>query len=191
MERALAAGLVIVLTLVHAGNRRGSGGVQMIFTIIKVGVIVAFCLGAILAVDTPQPVRFIPVEGDGALLTSAAFAVSLIYVSYAYTGWNAATYLSSELEDPQRRLPAILLTGTLVVTLLYVALNFVFLYTAPIDAMRGEVEVGFISASAAFGELGGRLTGSVLAALADFDGQRDDARRTTRPAGHWRRLQCA
>ena len=165
LERALAAGLVIVLTLVHAGNRRGSGGVQMIFTIIKVGVIVAFCLGAVLLVDTPQPVRFLPTEGDGALLTSAAFAVSLIYVSYAYTGWNAATYLSSELEDPQRRLPAILLTGTLVVTLLYVALNFVFLYTAPIDAMRGEVEVGFISANAAFGELGGRLTGIVLALL--------------------------
>ena len=135
LERALAAGLVILLTLVHAGNRRGSGGVQMVFTIIKVGVIVAFCTGTIIAVDIPQPVRFLPAAGDGELLTSAAFAVSLIYVSYAYTGWNAATYLSSELEEPQRRLPAILLTGTLVVTLLYVALNFVFLYAAPMDAM--------------------------------------------------------
>jgi APA family basic amino acid/polyamine antiporter len=165
VERLVAAALVIVLTVVHAGKRRHSGGVQMIFTIIKVGVIVAFCAAALVIADEPQPVRFLPSPGDGALLTSAAFAVSLIYVSYAYTGWNAATYLSSELEDPQRTLPFILLTGTVVVTVLYVGLNYVFLYSAPIDAMRGEVEVGYIAAHAAFGELGGRLTGIVLALL--------------------------
>lgn len=165
LERTLAAGLVVILTIVHGGSRRNSGGVQIIFTILKVGVILLFCLAAVLMVDTPQPVRFLPTSGDGALMTGAAFAVSLIYVSYAYTGWNAATYLSSELENPQRTLPGILLTGTLVVTILYVLLNFVFLYSAPIDSMLGEVEVGFIAAQAAFGELGGRFTGLVLAAL--------------------------
>ena len=165
VEKLLAAGLVIGLTVVHAGSRKQSGGVQVIFTILKVAVILLFCLAAILFVDNGQPVRFMPSPGDGALMTSAAFAVSLIYVSYAYTGWNAATYLSSELENPQRTLPGILLTGTSVVMLLYIALNFVFLYAAPIDAMRGEVEVGYIAATAAFGELGGKFTGLVLALL--------------------------
>lgn len=165
LERALAAGLVVILTIVHGSSRRNSGGIQIIFTILKVAVILVFCLVVVLLVDSPQPVRFLPSAGDGSLMTSAAFAISLIYVSYAYTGWNAATYLSSELEDPQRTLPGILLTGTLVVTVLYVALNFVFLYSAPIDSMRGEVEVGYIAAQAAFGELGGRFTGLVLAAL--------------------------
>lgn len=165
LERTLAAGLVVLLAAVHAGSRRNSGGVQVIFTILKVGVILLFCFAAIVAVDEPQPVRFLPSPGDGALIASGAFAVSLIYVSYAYTGWNAATYLSSELEDPQTTLPGILLTGTLVVTLLYVSLNFVFLYAAPIDAMRGQVEVGYIAAQSAFGSLGGRFTGLVLAAL--------------------------
>jgi len=98
-------------------------------------------------------------------MTSGAFAVALIYVSYAYTGWNAATYLSSELEDPQRTLPVILLSGTLVVMLLYICLNFVFLYVAPMDDMSGQVEVGFIAAEAAFGNLGGRVTGLILALL--------------------------
>jgi APA family basic amino acid/polyamine antiporter len=165
VEKLLAVGLVVLLTAVHAGSRRNSGGIQVIFTILKVGVILLFCLAAVLLVDSPQPVKFLPASGDGALLTSSAFAVSLIYVSYAYTGWNAATYLSSELDDPQRTLPGILLTGTLVVTTLYVALNFVFMYSAPIEAMQGEVEVGFIAASAAFGEVGGRFTGLVLALL--------------------------
>ena len=165
LEKSLAAALVIALTLVHASNRRNSGALQVIFTILKVAIIVVFCSAALFAVDLPQPVTFLPVAGDGALITSGVFAVALIYVSFAYTGWNAATYLSSELENPQRTLPWILMGGTMIVTLLYVALNFTFLYTTPMDAMVGQVEVGFISAEAAFGELGGRFTGLVLAML--------------------------
>ena len=165
LEKTLATVLVIALTLVHASTRRNSGGLQVIFTILKVGVILGFCLAALTIADVPQPIRFLPTAGDEVLLTSGAFAVSLIYVSYAYTGWNAATYLSSELENPQRTLPGILMTGTLVVMLLYLALNFVFLSVAPMEAMIGEVEVGVIAAQSAFGDLGGRFTGLVLALL--------------------------
>lgn len=165
LERGLAAGLVILLTLVHASNRRNSGGLQVVFTILKVAIIVIFCFAAFFAVDSPQSVNFLPVAGDGALLGSGVFAVALIYVSYAYTGWNAATYLSSELENPQRTLPWILMGGTLVVTGLYVALNFTFLNTTPMDAMAGQLEIGFIAAETAFGEVGGRFTGLVLAML--------------------------
>ncbi|MBV56138.1 MAG: amino acid permease [Gammaproteobacteria bacterium] len=165
LEKLLAAGLVIGVTLIHASSRRNSGGLQLIFTILKVGIIVAFCIIALVLIDTPQPVTFMPIVGDGALLTSGTFAVALIYVSFAYTGWNAATYLSSELEQPQRTLPWILMGGTSVVTILYVSLNFVFLYSAPMDAMVGQVEVGYIAAEAAFGDLGGRFTGLVFAML--------------------------
>lgn len=165
LEKILAAALVVILTIVHATNHRNSGGFQLIFTILKVAVIVAFCIAAVVIIDTPQPITFLPVAGDGALLTSGTFAVSLIYVSFAYSGWNAATYLSSELEQPQRTLPWILMGGTLIVTILYVSLNFVFLYSASMDAMAGQVEVGYIAAETAFGELGGRFTGAVFALL--------------------------
>ncbi|MDX1403607.1 MAG: amino acid permease [Woeseiaceae bacterium] len=165
LEKLLACALVVVLMVVHSSNRQSSGGLQVFFTILKIAVIVAFCVLGYLLVDTPQPVTFLPVAGDGALLTSGAFAVSLIYVSYAYTGWNAATYLSSELENPQRTLPIILASGTLIVTVMYVGLNFTFLYVAPMDDMVGQVEVGYIAAEAAFGESGGRFTGLVMATL--------------------------
>ena len=165
LEKSLASGLVILLTLVHASNRRNSGGLQVIFTILKVGIIVIFCVAAFIVTDSPQPIDFLPAAGDGALLTSGVFAVALIYVSYAYTGWNAATYLSSELENPQRTLPWILMGGTLIVTVLYVSLNFTFLHTTPMDSMAGQLEIGFIAAETAFGDLGGRFTGLVLAML--------------------------
>ena len=165
LKKALAAALVIALTVVHSSTRRNSGGLQVIFTVLKVGVIIGFCIAALTFADVTQPIRFLPSAGDGVLLTSGTFAVSLIYVSYAYTGWNAATYLSSELENPQRTLPIILLTGTLVVMLLYLALNFTFLRVAPIDALSGELEIGYIAARFAFGDLGGRFAGLVLALL--------------------------
>ncbi|MBT8103999.1 MAG: amino acid permease, partial [Woeseiaceae bacterium] len=149
LRPALAAGLVIALGLAHASNHRTSGGTQVVFTVLKVVVIVVFCVTALSFVGEPQPISFLPQAGDAGELLSAEFAVALIYVSYAYTGWNAATYLSSELENPRRTLPMILFSGTLVVTLLYLALNYVFLSVAPVDAMRGEVEVGYIAARSA------------------------------------------
>lgn len=165
LKKALAVGLIVILTFVHSGRRRNSGGLQVIFTILKVVAIVAFTIATIVFVDVPQPINFLPVKGDGALMTSGAFAVALIYVSYAYTGWNAATYLSGEVEDPQRTLPIILLSATVVVTVLYIALNYSFLRVAPIDALQGQVEVGAIAAQSAFGEVIGGLTGMLLAIL--------------------------
>jgi APA family basic amino acid/polyamine antiporter len=165
LRPALAAGLVIALGLAHASNHRTSGGTQVVFTVLKVAVIVVFFATALIFVDESQAINFLPATGDAGELFSAEFAVALIYVSYAYTGWNAATYLGSELEDPQRTLPLILFSGTLVVMLMYMALNYVFLSVAPVDAMRGEVEVGYIAARSAFGEIGGKLAGLVLAAL--------------------------
>lgn len=165
IEKMIAVALVVLLTVMHSSSRRQSGGLQSIFTVLKVAVIVIFCLAALWFVGEPQPLTFLPVSGDAQLITSGAFAVSLIYVSYAYTGWNAATYLSSELENPQRDLPRILFMGTAVVTVLYVALNYVFLRVAPMADMTGQIEIGFIAAESAFGAAGGRFAGVALALL--------------------------
>lgn len=161
----LAVGLVVALSAVHATTHRRSGTVQSGFTGLKVLLILAFCLAAAILTPAPQPVALLPGAGDGALIFSGAFAVSLIYVSYAYTGWNAATYLTSELADPSRELPRILAGGTALVLVLYVALNWAFLRAAPMDAMEGQVEVGYIAATYVFGPVGADLMGVTLALL--------------------------
>ncbi len=162
---ACATVLVLGLTLVHMSSRRGSGAVQRWFTGLKLASIVIFCLVALWLAGPGQPVSFRPAPGDGALLASAAFAVALIYVNYAYTGWNAGTYLSSELQEPQRVLPWVLTLGTAVVAVLYVLLNFTFLYVAPLSAMTGELEVGYVAAQHAFGKSGAAIMGVGLALL--------------------------
>ncbi|MEE4361761.1 MAG: amino acid permease [Pseudomonadales bacterium] len=161
----LACGLVLALTLVHASTRGTSGGVQRWFTVLKIALIVVFCLCAALLVDDGQPVRFRPAAADADEIFSAAFAVALIYVNYAYTGWNAATYLTSELDDPERNLPRVLGIGTAVVLVLYVWLNYSFLHAAPQAEMAGKVEVGYVAATFIFGPQGAAIMGTVLALL--------------------------
>ena len=165
IEKFIAVGLLLTLAAVHSTNHRNSGRTQTVFTTLKVLVILLFIVTSLTVVTTSQPISFLPKVGDVQLITSGAFAVALIYVSFAFSGWNAATYLSSEIENPQKTLPLVLISGTSIVTLLYLGLNYVFLYTTPIDSMIGEVEVGAIAARTIFGEVAGNLFGLALALL--------------------------
>lgn len=165
VQKALACALVVILAALHARSRHVSGTTQTAFTAIKIVLITAFILAAFLLTTAPQTLDLMPRASDPSVMTSVPYGVALIYVSYAYTGWNAATYISGEMESPQRDLPKVLFIGTALVTVLYVLLNLAFLYAAPADAMRGQVEVGYIVADHIFGDTGGRLVGGMLALL--------------------------
>ncbi|MEZ5914906.1 MAG: amino acid permease [Parvularculaceae bacterium] len=112
-----------------------------------------------------QQVSFAFSEGDGAVIASGAFAVSLIYVSYAYAGWNAAVYITGEIENPGRNLPRILAVGSLAVAILYVALNAAFMAASPASDLVGKVEVGFIAAKSIFGDSAANFVGLAMAGL--------------------------
>ena len=163
--RWLATALIVVLAAAHATTRRASGGTQRAFTYLKVVLIAAFCLLGWTLTDAPQDITFLPAAGDGALLASGAFAVALIYVNYAYAGWNAATYVIDELDRPRVALSRVLLTGTAIVMALYLLLNYTFLYVAPMDALAGKLEIGYVAAQFIFGDTGAAIMGLVLALL--------------------------
>jgi APA family basic amino acid/polyamine antiporter len=161
----LATGAIVVLTCLHCMSHRQSGATQSLLTVMKLALILGFSGLALWLGDNPQPVRFGPSAGDGELLLSGAFAVSLIYVNYAFSGWNAATYISGEVQNPQRYLPRVLFISTGLVALAYLLLNYVFLSVAPMDAMAGKVEVGYVAASYVFGDAGSAVMGTLLALL--------------------------
>lgn len=164
-RKLLACFLVLLLAFIHAGKRSASGSFQQALTLFKVLMIVLFCAAAIIIMDKPQSIALSPSQGDGSVIFSGSFAVSLIYVSFAYTGWNAAAYLSGEIRDVQRTLPRVLALATVTVILLYMALNAVFLKAAPIEAMTDEVEIGLIAARALFGDFIANVAGLVMASL--------------------------
>jgi APA family basic amino acid/polyamine antiporter len=159
----LSLAVVIIITALHLISSRAGSRFQVVVTVLKVALLVLFIGAGLLA--EPQPLRFVPAATDWAQLLTPEFAVSLIFVSYAYSGWNAAVYMAGEVEQPQRNLPRILLTGTAAVALLYVVLNYVFLRTTPLDALAGQLEVGFLAANQIFGVATGQLMGAVIALL--------------------------
>ena len=161
----LATTAIVALTAAHCSTHRHSGGTQTGFTLLKLLLIVLFSAAALTLSPSEQHTRFIWDSEATTLLGSGAFAVSLIYVNYAYSGWNAATYISGELAAPQRSLPWVLGVSTAVVAALYCLLNFVFLSVAPMEAMAGKVEVGVIAAEFAFGPRLGMFMGLLLALL--------------------------
>jgi APA family basic amino acid/polyamine antiporter len=165
LKKALAVTLILVLTSVHATRRTASGGMQTLLTAFKIAVILAFCLGGAALLDAPDWGMFAPSLKDAAAMASPDFAVSLIYVSYAYAGWNAAAYIVGEMREPSRTLPLVLAVGAGVVTALYVALNAVFLLAAPAEAYVGRVDIGFVAAEEIFGPAFAGIVGLAMASL--------------------------
>ena len=160
----IAVAVLAIVTWIHGNSLRAGSRFQDVFTLIKLALVVFFIFAAAFA-GTKQAITLLPQPGDLPQLLSPAFAVSLIYVSYAYTGWNAAAYITGEMHDPQRNLPRALFRGTLAVMLLYVLLNFSFLLTSPIPDLAGQEEVGYISAVHIFGQLGGSIMALIISLL--------------------------
>jgi APA family basic amino acid/polyamine antiporter len=160
----LALAVVAVITAIHATNLKLGSSFQRVFTLLKVVVIVFFIIAG-FCITPDHATTLLPQAGSWKEIFSPAFAVSLVYVSYAYSGWNAASYLVEEIDNPRRNLPRSLFIGTLIVTVLYVLLNFIFMYTVPTDKLTGYVEVGYLSAVAIFGAQIGNMMGLVIAFL--------------------------
>ncbi len=157
--------LVVALAFLHASSRERSGKTQWIFTILKLTMVVGGCVAVLAMAPAQSLTTFTPSTTDVAVLFSSPFAISLIYVSYAYSGWNAATYFSGELEHPQTSLPRILAIGTAVVTLIYLLVNFTFLKIAPQEVMVGKLEIVYVAAEYAFGQNVARIASALLSLL--------------------------
>jgi APA family basic amino acid/polyamine antiporter len=160
---ALGIGVVWIVTLVGLRGIRQSSAFQMVGTGLKVVLIAAFLIAG-FAYGVPQPISFAPSAADPTYVMSGSFAISLVFVMYSYSGWNAATYIVGEMRDPQRSVPRSLLVGTCIVIVLYVALNALFLYTTPIDQLAGQIDVAVIAGKHMFGDLGGRIVGALICA---------------------------
>lgn len=148
-------GLVGLITLVHTMSLKTSAGFQNLTTLLKVLLIVLLIVAGL--VMTPVSGTDFTAGGLVSSLGSSAFVVALIYVSYAYSGWNAAIYIAEEFKDVRKSLPVALVGGTLLVTVLYTLLQYVFLRHSPAGELTGQLNVGTITAQKLLGERMGNL----------------------------------
>jgi APA family basic amino acid/polyamine antiporter len=146
---------------IHFMGQKGGSAFQNWFTFLKVALIVALILAGFLVKATPG-FSLMPGAHDWRLATGPAFAISLVYVMYSYSGWNASTYIVNEIRDPVRNVPRSVFLGTLLVVVLYMGLNWAFLRTTPMHALAGQLEVGLISGRQIFGNAGGTVVAALI-----------------------------
>lgn len=161
-SQALGSLLLAAVALIHAKDAVRGAWVQNLAVGLKVLLMAAFIVLALPRLPFP------PANGAaGSMASPGALAVSLVWVFFSYSGWNAAVYIGGEVRDPERTLPRALLLGTALVTALYLALNAAFVFAAPLAELAGKVDIGRVAAMA----LGGpgwanALSGLVALALA-------------------------
>lgn len=159
-----ALGVIAIVALVHLSHADGARLFQLTTSTLTISVIVLFVVAG-FAIGPVEPIRFAPTAPAWGELFEPGFAISLIYVVYAYLGWNAVGYVAGEVRDPQRVIPRAVVSGVVIVAVLYLLLHLVFLRTTPIAALSGQVEVAALSAQRIFGDVGGRLMSAMIATI--------------------------
>ena len=145
LGKEFAIAMILIVAVFQSFSLNLSSKFQNIFTILKVVfIIVLIALGLYFAPAVePNAILFDSTWKNELLLP--AFATSLVYVTFAYTGWNSASYIVEEIEQPKRNLPKALFIGVIFVTISYVLLNYVFLKHASSVALAGQENVANIS----------------------------------------------
>jgi APA family basic amino acid/polyamine antiporter len=149
--QVVACLLVLLFTGVNIVGVQRVARLQNVLTGAKVLVLVAF-IGLGLTVGNGNWQHFsMNATRDVSTSIPSQFFISLFWIYVAYSGWNAATYVAEELRQPSRTLPLALTMGTVLVAVLYLGLNAIFIYAAPLEDLKGEVAVGALAASRLFG----------------------------------------
>ena len=164
--KAVAMSAVLLLSAVNYRGVRHGSVLQTVFTAGKLVAIVAIIAlglafgGEAHASAAAATAAVIP--GSGASWTLGDFALALVAGLFAFGGWHMVTYNAEETHDPRRTVPRALVTGTLVVTACYVALNAVYLHVLPLEVVANSDRVAADAADAVFGRGGGAVMSTLV-----------------------------
>jgi basic amino acid/polyamine antiporter, APA family len=174
---ATALLVTLLVSFVHMVATNVGARFQVVMTALKVALMLLLVISA-FRTPAVQGFAIMPAATDWSAslsqILSQGFAVSLVYVSYAYSGWNAAIYVAGETRNPQATLPRALALSTLAVAVLYLLVNYAFLRVVPTSEMLAivpfgndivgkELAVGFLAGKHIFGQTGGSVVGGLIA----------------------------
>lgn len=158
----LAIGIIVLTGLMHSFSIRHSSRFQNFSTVIKVLFIVTLVvLGFFIHGNTNDAFNFS--NSWQIEIAKPGFAVSMVYVSFAYTGWNAAAYVVDEIKEPRKNLPRALIGSTLFVALIYVLFQFALLSNGTVAQLEGKEEVTYTAFNNLLGSTGGKWVSIFIA----------------------------
>jgi APA family basic amino acid/polyamine antiporter len=160
--KAVAISAILVLSAInYVGVKQGST-LQAVFTLGKlIAILVIIVLGFALGSRLPEHFVTSASASDG--VTASGFATALVAGLFAFGGWHMVTYNSEETVNPRRTIPRALVIGTVIVTVSYIAMNTVYMYVLPLDAVASSTRVAADAADALVGFGGGAgMSGIVM-----------------------------
>ncbi|HXV59097.1 MAG TPA: amino acid permease [Vicinamibacteria bacterium] len=147
-----ACAVILVFTVLNLFGVLAVARLQTALTALKLAVVGAFLVLG-FSIGNGDIAHFaVPAVRTSEEPLFAQFAVSLVFVFFAYSGWNAAVYVAEEVREPNRTFPVALISGTVLVIILYLGLNLLYVYGGPLERLKGVVAVGAQVASGLFGE---------------------------------------
>lgn len=158
-----AIAVILLVALALSFSLSLSGKFHNFFTFIKVSFVVVLIIIGVLLSQNPVHTSINFNSSWEQEILFPAFATSLVFVTYAYTGWNSASYIAGEIDKPQKNLPKSLIVGTVFVTFCYVFINYIMLKHAPIEALKGKEDVMGIAANYMFGTTFGKIVNVFIA----------------------------
>ncbi len=153
-KKTMAVGIILIFTLIHYLGVRLGSRVQNVLTAVKIvivlglasaGLFIGAGAGSIMAFKTDVP------------FNAVSFGTAVMLVMFAYSGWNASSYIAGELKNPKKNLPVSLLGGTIIVILLYLAINLFILHALPYAELKGTIAVVEAASVKAFGNWMGKV----------------------------------
>lgn len=163
----LSVSIILIFTFIHYRGIKSGALIQNILTILKVALIVFLLLAGFLSGKGDMN-NFISVDGVSSGLSGwKTIGLSLMWIMFAYSGWNASTYLGAEIKNPSKILPRSLIYGTGIVMFLYLSINILYIYGIKPEEMKGVISVGGLVMGNLFGPSADTLF-SLLIAFALF-----------------------
>ncbi len=159
MQLTWAVAAIVFFALINLRGAEWGGRTQIVLTSIKVAGLLALIAGGLLiatpATESPGSLAAIPGErGLPGLLRFVGLGVAIVL--FTYDGWIDASNVAGEVKNPNRNLPIAMGVGVVLITLIYLLVNFTFLRVMPLEAMRANPTlVAPTVAKAAFGDIGG------------------------------------
>jgi len=166
-KKLIAIIIILLFTLIHLRGISLGARVQNILTLGKIGLIVFLIILGLASTKGSWQHLTITDNSRFSFASLKAIGLSLMWIMFAYSGWNASAYIGSEIKRPEKSLPFSLLLGTSAVIILYLGLNLFYLYSLPPEEMKGVISVGGLAAGRLLGPAWEKFV-SLLIAFALF-----------------------
>ncbi len=153
-KKVIAVLIILIFTMVHYLGIRLGSKVQNILTAIKIVIVLGLAATGMIIGSGNGSISNFNLEGS---FSGLSFGTAIMLVMFSYSGWNASVYIAGELKNPKKNLPFSLLSGTIIVIILYLAINIFILQALPYSELKGTIAVVEAASVKAFGNWMGKM----------------------------------